>query len=315
MVKGNPINRLTVVDYLRFYLPFLTSPQLRLKGSNEDLSPVISQESPPAFSMPSVCVIIPTRDRANLLRKCVDSLNLEQLGSVVELIIIDNDSRDPDARAYLAELERMPRVRVVVFSGEFNYSAICNYASGLTSAKFLCFANNDLLFNDRDWLQNMIGHFLRDSKVGLVGSVLKYPDGTIQHAGIVIGQGKLASHLLAGHSTKALSDLPQCFEVSGVTFALAVTTRNIFHELGGLDQRFKVGLNDVDFSIRAREKGYRIVTCGENEVFHEESATRGHMYKFAASTRAVKEVTMFIKKHYPITRDEFFAKRTRFRRV
>lgn len=256
---------------------------------------------------PSVCIIIPTRDRVDLLKACLNSIDIGSLDPRVEIVILDNDSNEPASLAYLRSIDGVSNITVLRYPGKFDYAGMCNFACEVTDAEFLCFVNNDTSFGSKDWLATCLSHFARDAQLGLLGSVLKYPNGDIQHAGVVIGEGRLASHLFAGQSPSSLESLPLCFEVSAVTFAFALTPRNLYLGLGGLDSNFKVGLNDVDYGLRVRESGYTVAVCGENLITHHESASRGSIYRITSAARAIVEVSRFVMKHFPLEKDRYFT--------
>lgn len=305
-LKNKPPNQLRIIDYVRFYLPFKSQRKfVSVERVNCNLV-LEAHKTKTSFRPQSVCVVIPTRDKLDLLIQCLDSLELSNPGLNLEILIVDNGSVQEETSRYFESLTSSNRAQVVSYPGAFNFSELCNFASRLTSAEYLCFVNNDVRFDSTDSLAKLLMHFQNDQKVGLVGSLLHYPDGSIQHAGVVLGIGKLASHLFAGEGSEALIALPCCYQVSAVTFALAMTPRKLFERLGGLDGQFKVGLNDIDFGVRVRDAGYKVFLCGENKVFHVESASRGQRFNLRTGTRAIIEVTRFLKKHQHLTKDSFF---------
>ena len=227
---------------------------------------------------PLVSVIIPTRDRVDLLRTCVDGILNETDYRNLEIIIVDNASRDERTLAYLSETARSPRVRVLKHDGPFNFSAMNNRGAQIAKGEILAFLNNDLQVASPEWLSEMVSHAVRP-EVGAVGAMLQYPAGTIQHAGVVLGIGGVAGHVhkgqprgLPGYFGRAV--LLQNF--SAVTAACMVLRRAVFEEAGRLDEtNLAVAFNDVDLCLRIRELGYLIVWTPYAQLFHVESASRG----------------------------------------
>jgi GT2 family glycosyltransferase len=230
---------------------------------------------------PLVSVIIPTRDRADLLSQCMDGLLARTDYPALEAIIVDNGSTDPKTLALLTRLAEDGRVRVVRDKGPFNFSALINRGASAARGDVLLLLNNDIDPIDPDWLREMVSHAMRPD-VGAVGARLLYPDNSIQHAGVVLGIGLppgVAGHFQLGASSDALGyfgRLQLARTVSAVTGACLAVRRTLFEEVGGLDAtRLKVAFNDVDFCLRLRERGYRNVWTPRAQLYHHESASRG----------------------------------------
>lgn len=227
---------------------------------------------------PKVSILIPTKDRVDLVERCVHGLLHSTDYKNVEILIVDNGSEEEATRQYLTEIAREPRVRVLSFDAPFNFSAINNFAARQTTGEILLLLNNDTEVIDRDWLSEMVANVQRP-EVGAVGAKLLYPDGFIQHGGVIVGVGGLADHAFrklargdAGHFGRA--QLQQNF--SAVTAACLALRKSVYDEVGGLDeQHFRVAYNDVDLCLRIRAKGYLIVWTPYAELYHHESATRG----------------------------------------
>jgi GT2 family glycosyltransferase len=227
---------------------------------------------------PLVSVIIPTRDRVDLLSRCLDSLwHCESAGPPCEWLVIDNGSREPATLAYLARLEQQG-VRLLRRPGPFNYAALNNEAAALARGDLLAFLNNDVEAPEPGWLAELAAQALRPG-VGAVGARLLYPDGSIQHAGVVLGIGGVA-----GHAHKYLSADAPGYElrlrlvhnVSAVTGAALVIRRDRFNEVGGFDaDLFAVNYNDVDLCLRLMRAGYRNLYCPDAVLIHHESRSRG----------------------------------------
>lgn len=228
--------------------------------------------------LPLVSLIIPTRNGLKLLRQCIDSIVEKTEYPNYEIIIIDNNSDDEDTLRYLDAISHKDRIRVIRDTRPFNYSALNNGAVVEAKGEFVGLINNDIEVISADWLGEMIS-IASQPGVGAVGARLWYPDDTLQHGGVILGLGGVA-----GHSHKGLPrGAPGYFwraqliqTLSAVTAACLIIRKDIFQEVGGLDEEnLKVAFNDVDFCIRVREAGYRNVWTPYAELYHHESASRG----------------------------------------
>lgn len=225
---------------------------------------------------PSVCIIIPTRDKANLLRACVDSILEKTDYPNYEIILVDNGSKQSDALAVLNELCDQPKIRSFRMNNSFNWSALNNEAARMTSACLLCFLNNDVEIINKNWLGELVAHASRDN-IGVVGARLWYPEKSLQHAGIVTGINGVCDHSFrhkkrgyVGHFGRAVLQ----HAVSAVTGACMVVKKSIFENLGGFDEDLKVTLNDVMFCLRCASIGYYNLWTPYAELMHHESKTR-----------------------------------------
>jgi len=220
---------------------------------------------------PSVAVIIPTRDRVDLLHRCVESIERRSSYRNHELVVVDNGSREPETLEYLASL----RGRVLRYPHEFNFSKMVNFAASHVRADFALFLNNDTEVIAPDWIEAMLEHGQR-SEVAAVGARLLYPDGKPQHEGVVVGVG---GGFAANAACRDYFGLGQVIRnVSAVTAACMLTRVEVFRQLGGFDEHLRVAFNDVDFCLRAREKGYLIVYTPYALLYHHEGATRGKVH-------------------------------------
>jgi GT2 family glycosyltransferase len=246
---------------------------------------------PPA-RWPLVSVIVPTRDRIDLIAPSVLGLLKKTDYPSLELIVADNDSSEPETKAYLAALRRRG-ARVVSSPGPFNYSRINNAAARAAKGEILLFLNNDTAMIDSSWLKEMVTYAIRPD-VGAVGARLLYADGTIQHAGVVLGMGACADHVYRhaqrdelGHACRL--QLPQ--DVSCVTGACMAVSKAAFEAVGGFDEdNLAVTANDVDLCIKIREAGYRIIWTPYAELYHFESKSRGAEDSPEKIARAWREV-------------------------
>ena len=191
---------------------------------------------------PLVSAIIPTRDRADLLRRTCDGILHETDYASVEVIVVDNGSQEAPALALLQSLAEDPRVKIISYPGPFNYSAMNNAAARIARGEVIALLNNDLEVIDPGWLREMVGHALR-REVGAVGAKLLYPDGRVQHAGVVMGPNGSMDHLLrfaGGDDHGYCGQLALTRALSAVTGACLVLRRAVFEEVGGLDEQLAV---------------------------------------------------------------------------
>ena len=225
---------------------------------------------------PRVTLVVPTRDRLELLQPCIDGFLKGTDYPDLELLIVDNDSIEPETLAYLRTVARDSRVRVLQWAGPFNYSAINNFAVAQASGAIIGLMNNDLKVIGADWLDEMVRHAVRPD-VGAVGARLLYGDGAIQHAGVALGIGT-ASHLykgLPGDHQGHGGRLRSAHDVSAVTAACLVMRKDVWDEVDGLSTDFPVAYNDVDLCLKIRKAGYRILLEPKATLFHLESQSRG----------------------------------------
>ena len=254
-----------------------------------------------------ISIIIPTRDKPQLLKNCIDSVRNTTSDLDIELVVVDNDSRETESKELFDELKVQGAV-ILKYPGSFNYSAICNLAAQNSNGDYLCFLNNDTEVISPEWLSSMVEHASQPT-VGLVGAVLLYPDQTLQHMGIALGMaGGIAGHPYRGKSShECLPD--DCFEVSGVTFACAVISKAKFDALGGLDEKFPVGFNDVDISIRSTASGLHNVLCTKSVLTHAESQSRPKGKSLKGIISSLREVVAFLRIHPNNHSDRFFQRR------
>jgi GT2 family glycosyltransferase len=227
---------------------------------------------------PRVSLIMPTRDGADLLKGAVESILARTDYPDYEIVVVDNGSTQPDALAYLANLERQPRIRVLRYDRPFNFSAINNFAARQCTSPILGLLNNDVVVIGAGWLAELVSHAVRP-EVGAVGAMLYYPDDTIQHAGIIVGYGGAAINCYGGvprGSGGYFSRLGAVQNYSAVTGACLLTRSDVFAEAGGLnDTDLAVAFNDVDYCLRLRERGYLVTWTPHAELYHLESVSRG----------------------------------------
>lgn len=253
---------------------------------------------------PKVSIIIPTRDKPQLLRACIESIREITNYSNYELIVVDNSSIEAKTQALLAQYAA-EGVSILKYPDVFNYSAICNFAATKATGEYLCFLNNDTEVVSRHWLKSMVEHAAR-SVTGLVGAVLSYPNGSIQHMGIALGYTGIAGHPYRGESQDGC--VPEnCFQVSAVTFACAVISASKFWEIGAMDEKFPSGFNDVDISIRSSNHDYKNVVCVKAQLIHREAQTRPKSLSLKGFTQAANDVLFILRKHKGDSKEIFFS--------
>ena len=245
--------------------------------------------------LPLVSIIVPTRDKLNLLSKCVEGV----LGSTdypfIELIIVDNDSVETDTLKYFQRISNDPRVSVLSYAAPYNYSAINNFAAAHATGHYLCLLNNDTEILSSGWLKEMMRQAVRPH-VGAVGAKLLYEDGSVQHAGVIIGMGDAAGHahrfLPKGQSGYFnLAHIPQY--VSAVTAACLVVEKRKFDAVGGLDANaLAVAFNDVDLCLKLEAAGWRNVYVPQAVLVHHESKSRGRDISPLHIDRYLKELAV-----------------------
>lgn len=232
----------------------------------------------PSGTLPRVSLIVPTRDRLDLLRTCVESLLAYTDWPTLEVLIIDNDSRELETLAYLRALEAEQRARVVPWPGPFDFAGMNNAAATAARGDLLAFVNNDVEAFQPNWLRLMAAEALRP-EVGAVGAKLLDADGLIQHGGIVLGTGGgMATHahrFFPGDAPGDLMRLAATHRVSAVTAACLVVEAAKFADVGGFDaENFAVDFNDVDLCLRLEAAGWRTLMVPQAVLHHREAASR-----------------------------------------
>ena len=232
----------------------------------------------PLSEEPLVSVIIPTKDGVDILRQCMDGLFNKTDYKNFEVIIINNQSKKTETYEYFKELSSDQRVKIINYDHPFNYSRINNIAVHEAKGSVLVFLNNDIEVINRDWLREMVSHAIRP-EIGAVGARLYYPDGTVQHAGVLLGYKGRAGHMYRYASPYWLGYWARGVliqNLTAVTAACMVLRREIFEAVGGFDEEnFTVTFNDVDLCLRIHQKGYRNLYTPYAELYHHESKTRG----------------------------------------
>jgi GT2 family glycosyltransferase len=226
---------------------------------------------------PSVTIVIPTRDRQALLEACIESIRPALKRGRIEILVVDNDSAEPNAREYLAKIgSRL--ATVVRVPGTFNFARLNNHAAAAANTDMLCLLNNDVKALDDSWLEEMLSR-IGEPDVGAVGATLLWPSGVVQHGGVVLGIGFAADHAFKDRmdGDPGYGDLLRvAHECSAVTAACLITRRQDYLGVDGMDEvLFPVNFNDVDYCLKLRARGQRIVFTPHAKLLHLESASRG----------------------------------------
>lgn len=240
---------------------------------------------------PLVSIVVPTRD-GRLLERCIDSLIERTTYQPYELVFVDNGSRDPRTLAYLEALAATRSAQLLRDSRPFNHSALTNLGARHAHGELLCLLNDDVEVITESWLEELVSHALRD-EIGAVGARLLYPDGRVQHAGVILGVRGVAGHafrLLDGEADGPFGRASLIHNYSAVTAACLVVRRSLYKKVGGLDQeRLPTHFNDVDFCLRLIQAGYRNLWTPYAQLYHHESLSR---------KRPEEDTAQFLKAFY-----------------
>lgn len=231
----------------------------------------------PVQGSPLVSIIIPNKDEKETLKTCIESIREKTEYDNYEIIIVENNSTTEEIFQYYKELSQDPRIRLLRWKKEFNYSAINNYGVSHAKGEYLLFLNNDVKVITPGWIKEMLGVCQRP-EVGAVGVKLIYPDNTIQHAGCVIGIGGIAGHMfvdMPANRTGYLHKASILQDMSAVTAACMMMKKTAFEEAGGFTEKLSVAFNDVDLCLKFRKNEKLIVYDPYVQLYHMESKTRG----------------------------------------
>ncbi len=249
-------------------------------------------------SAEKVSIIIPTKDKVEVLKKCIASVLSKTTYNNYEIIIVDNGSVESKTFEYYNSLKNDSRVRVLKYDAPFNYSKINNYAVRHSAGYYLLFLNNDTEVISPDWIESMI-ELAQRKTTGVVGAKLLFANDTIQHAGVIIGVGGMAGHshrflprYIAGYGGRVIS----IQNLSAVTGACMMVRKEVFEEVGGFDENLAVVYNDVELCVRIKEKGFFVVYTPFAELYHYECYTRGYDDTLEKQIRCKKEYDLFKNK-------------------
>jgi len=250
-------------------------------------------------STPLVSIIIPNKDHAADLKRCIDSIEEKSSYKAYEYVIIENNSEEEATFLYYEELKKnKENVKIVTYEGDFNYSAINNFGVRYASGEYLLFLNNDTACLDGEMLTELLGIGSR-ADVGAVGARLYYGDDTIQHAGVILGLGGIAGHAFAQERRSATGYCRRIIcmqDLSAVTAACMLVRKTIFDEIGGFDEELAVTFNDVDLCLRIGERGKRVIYNPYVQLYHYESKSRGAENTPEKVARFHSEIAFFEKR-------------------
>ncbi len=253
--------------------------RLGLEGTVEDaIVPTNYKVQYEIIGNPLISIIIPNKDHIDDLDKCLSSVYEKSTYKNFEVIIVENNSTEDETFGYYKNAEsKYENLRVLYWKEGFNYSAINNFAARDAKGEYVLLLNNDMEIITPDWMQQML-MFCQRSDVGAVGAKLYYPDDTIQHAGVIVGLGGVAGHshkyfdrAHPGYMSRAV--IAQ--NLSACTAACLLVKKSVYLEVGGLDEKYAVAFNDIDFCMSIRKAGYLIVFTPFAELYHYESKSRG----------------------------------------
>lgn len=258
-------------ETLSRHLKRLRLPEARVQVGNDGQNRLTW-----TFPEQLISIIIPTRDRVDHLQRCLDSLLSLTRYRNFEVILVENNSQQAETLAYYDRLKAKPQVRIVEDHREFNYSAANNLGARQGNGNWLLFLNNDVEIIEPDWLEE-IARWISRPEIGVVGARLLYPDGLIQHAGIVIGLEGHASHVFASEAESCRGPFGSCEwyrNYSAVTGACLATRREVFDAAGGFDEDYKLVFSDVEYCQSVIRQGYRVVYTPFARLIHREGRTR-----------------------------------------
>ncbi len=259
---------------------------LRHYLKSEKIAGAVKQSDVPGFyhleyelaKEPMISIIIPTKDHVEELKVCLDSLKKCNYSNY-EVILAENNSEKKETFAFYKKvIKEDKRIRVLMWEGEFNYAAINNAAVDLAKGDLILCLNNDTEFINPDALRELAISAIKPN-AGASGAMLYYGDKTIQHAGVIIGLGGFAAHALWSLTDRDEKYYPFSLcerEVSAVTGACLMVQKSVYKEVGGMDEEFKVALNDIDFCLKIRAAGYKILFNPYAKLYHYESKSRGY---------------------------------------
>jgi GT2 family glycosyltransferase len=255
---------------------------------------------------PLVSIIIPNKDHVNDLKVCLKSLFKRNSYQNFEVIIVENNSVNKKTFDYYKKLqEKYKNVKVVVWSDEFNYSAINNFGVQHAKGDHLLFLNNDTKVINPTAISELLGCCMQD-KVGIAGAKLLFKDNTVQHGGVVIGFGGFAGHVFTGIHKNSFGYMVRArinCNYSAVTAACMMVKRTVFEEVEGFNEAFKVGLNDIDFCLKVRETGKLVAFNAHSLWYHYESKSRGYEDTQKKQERFQREINLFQERWSEILRD------------
>ncbi len=258
---------------------------------------------------PICSIIIPTKDKLNFLKPCIETLLTSDDIDSAEILIVDNESIEAETIQYLQSLSLIPNIRVLNWNDAFNFSAINNFAAKQSESNYVCFLNNDIEIEDPQWLRKLLA-VAEIGDVGAVGCTLLYPDSSIQHAGIALNGESIAQHIAVGENKNFLKEqgitLP--YAVDAVTAACLVMRKSLFLRMGGFnEEHLSVAFNDVDLCLRLADKGLAVLSHPEVVLIHHESVSRLSDDLPVNRKRALKEHAYMLHRWHSRLRSHGFS--------
>lgn len=256
---------------------------------------------------PLVSIIIPTKDKVDFLKRCIKSILSKSTYTNYEIIIVDTGSNESDTKKYYKTLKKITKIKFLNWQRIFNYSSVNNFAVKKAKGEYILLLNNDTEVITPDWIESMLEHAQR-KEIGAVGVKLLYPNNTIQHVGVILGiKGGKIDRGIAGHALKTYPDTPLhqsllnskdiVRDYSAVTAACLMVSKKKYNEVGGLDEKFRIAFNDVDFNLKLMKKGYLNLYTPYTKLYHHESISVGTPENGTRDLNEFsKEITLMIKK-------------------
>ncbi len=271
-----------------------------------DLAPTIYRIHYEITGNPLISIVIPTSDKVQYLRRCLESIRNKTTYSRYEIILVENNSKEAETFSYYEEVtEKWENVKLLRWHGGWNWSAINNYAvKEAAKGEYILLLNNDTEVITPDWIEEMLMYVQRDD-VGAAGAMLLYRDRKIQHAGVILGLGGVVAghafhHTMCGE-TGYMGRKIYAQNLSAVTGACMMIKRKVWEQIHGIDEQFAEHWNDVDLCLRIRKAGYLIVWTPYAELFHHESCTRG----YNDTPQKIKEVYKAAKQFWERWADDY----------
>ncbi len=247
---------------------------------------------------PLVTIIIPTKDRVVILKKCIESILTRSTYDNYTILIVDNQSSQEETFRYFTDIEDNPKVNIIRYDKPFNYSSINNYAVKHTGAEYIIFLNNDTEVISPDWIESML-EFVQRSDVGAAGGLLLYPDNTIQHAGIIIGlYNNIGNpfHKMHRDSVGYFGRNRIVQNLSAVTGACLMTRKSVFDAVEGFDENYHHDYSDIDFCLKIRGKDYLVVYTPYAQLYHHKHITAGANDTLKKHKYVIDDMEFFHKK-------------------
>lgn len=244
---------------------------------------------------PLISIIICTKDHIDDLDLCIQSILKKSTYQNFEIIVVENNSEETRTFQYYNKLKENPKINIVYWEYDFNYSAINNYGVKYANGDYVLLLNNDTEVITSNWLEEML-MFAQREDVGVVGAKLLYPDDTVQHAGVIVGLGGVAAHSHRGYPADSVGYVGRMIvvqNISAVTGACMMIKKSKYLEVGGLSEKYQVTYNDVDFCLRVMKAGYKNIMNPYAQMYHYESKSRGMEDTSEKYKRFMSEQDMF----------------------